>query len=126
MELNAFIGAARVTAESLPEVAALAVILKRVQHELFNLGSILATLPEDVHPEDSRASPTPRSIGSNAKSTKPMPCSLHCDLSCCRARAGSMPSFTLAAPSAAAPNDCWWDWRAPKVYPKRRFVISIA
>ncbi len=53
-ELNAFIGAARITAESLPAVASLAIILKRVQHELFNLGSILATLPEDVHPKQPR------------------------------------------------------------------------
>jgi cob(I)alamin adenosyltransferase len=29
-------------------------ILLRVQHELFNLGSILATLPEDVHPKQPR------------------------------------------------------------------------
>ena len=28
--------------------------MKRVQHELFNLGSILATLPEDVHPKQPR------------------------------------------------------------------------
>jgi cob(I)alamin adenosyltransferase len=28
--------------------------LTRVQHELFNLGSILATLPEDVHPRQPR------------------------------------------------------------------------
>jgi cob(I)alamin adenosyltransferase len=53
-ELNAFIGAARVTAESLRGTAGLAAILKRVQHELFNLGSILATLPEDVHPKQPR------------------------------------------------------------------------
>jgi cob(I)alamin adenosyltransferase len=57
-ELNAFLGAARATAESLsqqaPPIASLAVILKRVQHELFNLGSILATLPEDVHPKQPR------------------------------------------------------------------------
>ena len=53
-ELNAFIGAARVSAESLPVVASLGAILKRVQHELFNLGSILATLPEDVHPKQPR------------------------------------------------------------------------
>ena len=53
-ELNAFIGAARVTAESVPGVAMLATILKRIQHELFNLGSILATLPEDVHPKQPR------------------------------------------------------------------------
>src|SRR5689334_14523249 len=48
-ELNAFIGVARAGA---PEP--LAGILLRVQHELFNLGSILATLPEDVHPKQAR------------------------------------------------------------------------
>ncbi len=53
-ELNAFIGAARITAESLPATTSLAAILKRVQHELFNLGSILATLPADVHPKQPR------------------------------------------------------------------------
>lgn len=55
-ELNAFTGAARVRAEGLSGNAgqALARILKRVQHELFNLGSILATLPEDVHPQQAR------------------------------------------------------------------------
>ena len=53
-ELNSFVGAARLTAEALPAVTSLAVILKRVQHELFNLGSILATLPEDVHPKQPR------------------------------------------------------------------------
>jgi len=51
-ELNAFVGMARFTAlETLPELAA---ILLRVQHELFNLGSILATRPEDVHPKQPR------------------------------------------------------------------------
>ncbi len=54
-ELNAFVGAARVSAQELsarePQLARLAGILMRVQHELFNLGSILATLPEDVHPK---------------------------------------------------------------------------
>jgi cob(I)alamin adenosyltransferase len=55
-ELNAFTGAARVRAEGLPANAGqlLARTLKRVQHELFNLGSILATLPEDVHPKQAR------------------------------------------------------------------------
>jgi cob(I)alamin adenosyltransferase len=37
-----------------PHFSALAGILLRVQHELFNLGSILATLPEDVHPNQAR------------------------------------------------------------------------
>ena len=57
-ELNAFIGQARVTLEELGKpVAELAVILRRVQHELFNAGSILATLPEDVHPRQPRITP---------------------------------------------------------------------
>lgn len=51
-ELNAFTGMACVSAqETLPS---LATILKRVQHELFNLGSILATRPENVHPRQPR------------------------------------------------------------------------
>ncbi len=57
-ELNAFIGAARITAEDLASkrerLWSFAVILKRVQHELFNLGSILATLPADVGPKQPR------------------------------------------------------------------------
>jgi cob(I)alamin adenosyltransferase len=51
-ELNAFVGMAAISAnESVP---ALLPILRRVQHELFNLGSILATKPEDVHPKQAR------------------------------------------------------------------------
>jgi cob(I)alamin adenosyltransferase len=51
-ELNSFTGMACLSAfETLP---ALGTILLRVQHELFNLGSILATLPEDVHPKQAR------------------------------------------------------------------------
>ncbi len=57
-ELNAFIGVARETAAELtsryPAMAELDAILKRVQHELFNAGSILATLPENVHPRQAR------------------------------------------------------------------------
>lgn len=53
-ELNSFIGAARLSIEQHAELGELAVILKRVQHELFNLGSILATLPTDVHPQQPR------------------------------------------------------------------------
>jgi cob(I)alamin adenosyltransferase len=51
-ELNAFVGMACVSAAD--SVAALVPILRRVQHELFNLGSILATRPEDVHPKQAR------------------------------------------------------------------------
>ena len=52
-ELNAFVGLARqsATEASLPKLAE---TLKKVQHELFNLGSILATRPEDVHPRQPR------------------------------------------------------------------------
>jgi cob(I)alamin adenosyltransferase len=51
-ELNAFVGMAGVSAvESASELTP---ILRRVQHELFNLGSILATKPEDVHPKQAR------------------------------------------------------------------------
>lgn len=57
-ELNAFIGLACVSAAELIErdfrLALLGTILRRVQHELFNLGSILATRPEDVHPKQPR------------------------------------------------------------------------
>lgn len=53
-ELNSVMGAARDAAETRSETAPLARILLRVQHELFNLGSILATLPEDVHPRQAR------------------------------------------------------------------------
>jgi cob(I)alamin adenosyltransferase len=51
-ELAAFVGLARVTAEQgaeqFPQLAKLSSILLRVQHELFNVGSILATAPDDV------------------------------------------------------------------------------
>jgi cob(I)alamin adenosyltransferase len=51
-ELNAFTGMAAISAtESVPSLVP---ILRRVQHELFNLGSILATKPEDVHPNQAR------------------------------------------------------------------------
>jgi cob(I)alamin adenosyltransferase len=65
-ELNAFVGVARTTAEQLgmdrtrseqsgvERLRGFAAVLKRVQHELFNLGSVLATLPEDVHPRQAR------------------------------------------------------------------------
>lgn len=51
-ELNAFVGMATVSAAD--AVPPLVQILRRVQHELFNLGSILATRPEDVHPKQPR------------------------------------------------------------------------
>jgi cob(I)alamin adenosyltransferase len=60
-EVNSFVGLAVVSCEELiardPRIGLLLVILRRVQHELFNLGSILATLPEDVHPKQARITP---------------------------------------------------------------------
>jgi cob(I)alamin adenosyltransferase len=57
-ELNAFVGSACESArEALavhPGLATLVAILTRVQHELFNLGSILATKAEDVQPNQPR------------------------------------------------------------------------
>jgi len=57
-ELSSFVGLAWVSSEELaakaPRFGELAQILRRVQHELFNLGSILATLPADVHPKQAR------------------------------------------------------------------------
>ncbi len=57
-ELNSFVGLARASIERLlpkhPALAPLDSILFRVQNELFNAGSILATLPEDVHPKQAR------------------------------------------------------------------------
>jgi cob(I)alamin adenosyltransferase len=61
-ELNAFVGLAAVTcgeesARAL-RLGKLVDILRRVQHELFNLGSQLATLPQDVHPKQARITST--------------------------------------------------------------------
>jgi cob(I)alamin adenosyltransferase len=53
-ELNAFVGSARALAEALTDrngrVWPLVPFLLRVQHELFNLCELLATLPEDAAP----------------------------------------------------------------------------
>lgn len=57
-ELNAHAGAARQSAEeaaaSAPKLLELAGILARIQHELFNLGSILATAAGKAHPRQAR------------------------------------------------------------------------
>ena len=53
-ELNSWLGLARVSSLEYSELGELQAILLRVQHELFNLGSILATLPADVHPRQPR------------------------------------------------------------------------
>ncbi len=53
-ELNACVGLASVSCNEHLRLAPLATILLRVQHEIFNLGSILATEPQDVHPKQPR------------------------------------------------------------------------
>jgi ATP:cob(I)alamin adenosyltransferase len=57
-ELNAFFGSARALAEETTDrngrVWPLVPFLLRVQHELFNIGCILATRPEEVHPSQAR------------------------------------------------------------------------
>jgi cob(I)alamin adenosyltransferase len=61
-ELSAFVGLACVTCEEqfgkAHRLVEMFGILRRVQHELFNLGSILATLPQDVHPKQARVTDT--------------------------------------------------------------------
>lgn len=57
-ELNSFVGTACVSAREMAaassEMGRLADILVRIQHELFNLGSILATDPAEIHPKQPR------------------------------------------------------------------------
>jgi cob(I)alamin adenosyltransferase len=61
-ELNAFVGVACVSAQELAPTSAplakLAKTLVRVQHELFNLGSVLATDPGAVHPKQPQVTRT--------------------------------------------------------------------
>jgi cob(I)alamin adenosyltransferase len=60
-ELNAFIGLACVTCgqetANAGRLGKLGHILLRVQHELFNLGSQLSTLPKDLRPKQARITP---------------------------------------------------------------------
>jgi cob(I)alamin adenosyltransferase len=57
-ELNAFVGLACRSAADLatavPAMTELCEILVRIQHELFNLGSVLATMPEKIMPRQPR------------------------------------------------------------------------
>lgn len=60
-ELNAFVGAALVSTREAavehPALRPLAGSLLRVQHELFNLGALLATPPEQVYEGQARITP---------------------------------------------------------------------
>jgi cob(I)alamin adenosyltransferase len=54
-ELNSFVGLARAAAlDSQGKADAMAASLLRVQHQLFNLGSVLSTLPQDLRPGQPR------------------------------------------------------------------------
>jgi len=53
-ELNSFVGLATVSCNQDSRLAPLSKILLRIQHELFNLGSILSTEPQDVHANQPR------------------------------------------------------------------------
>ena len=53
-ELGAVSGAARQSALEEGGLLGLERTLLRIQHELFNLGSLLATLPADLHPKQPR------------------------------------------------------------------------
>lgn len=54
-ELNSWVGLAYAAAlDSGPKVADLAKALLRVQHQLFNVGSVLSTLPADLKPRQPR------------------------------------------------------------------------
>ena len=55
-ELNSFVGLVRVSAHDLA-LAEFELLLERIQHELFNLGSELATLSQDLHPQQPRITP---------------------------------------------------------------------
>ena len=52
-ELNSFVGLVRISASD-HKLVELEVIFERIQHELFNLGSVLATMPQDLHPKQPR------------------------------------------------------------------------
>ncbi len=52
-ELNSFVGLVRISAAD-HKLVELELIFARIQHELFNLGSVLATMPQDLHPNQPR------------------------------------------------------------------------
>ena len=81
-ELNSFTGLAAVSAAASPALAPLHAMLVRVQHELFNLGSILATKPAAVHPRQARIT--------QAEITQ-----LEADIDACNAALPALASFVL-------------------------------
>ena len=97
-ELNAVVGSARESLlnartqaqpSAVSKVEQLARTLLRVQHELFNLGSLLATLPEDVGPKQ------PRIVASDVAR-------LETEMDACQNELSPLRSFVL--PGGCRPN----------------------
>ncbi len=85
-ELNAFVGLACQSASELaavsPALGELCEILVRVQHELFNLGSVLATMPGKLMPRQARI-------------TEQEICTLEAEIDRCNATVPALKSFVL-------------------------------
>lgn len=113
-ELNAFVGSALQSVLELnssnPEITWFSGVLIRVQHELFNLGSLLATLPEDVHPQQAQI----KEADVNA---------LEKDIDRCNANLGMLRSFVLPGGSR-----CNTDLHICRTICRRaeRLVVSLA
>ena len=130
-ELGAFVGLAGVSCEegiaTAPRLRELSQILRRVQHELFNLGSILATLPEDVHPKQARITPADsEQLEHEIDAMNKEPSSL-CEVLFFPAALGSMPSYMPSSRDLPTRrNDCSLARPARKISRWKRFAISIA
>lgn len=87
-----------------PHKSQLSTLLRRIQHELFNLGSVLATLPEDVGPQQPKV--TTYDIERLEREMDEMGAALpHFALSFCPEVPLPALNFTSAEPFAAEPND---------------------
>ena len=112
-ELNAILGIVRKANhdEAGPDAAKARIdaIMQRAQNELFNLGSLLATLPEDLS-TSSRASRRAMSKRSSTTSTSSTSTSRPCAASRCRAAAGSLVPAPGAhrLPPRRTPSSCAW------------------
>ena len=142
-ELNSLIGAARVSAQELASQVAdfggLAEILLRVQHELFNLGSILATDPGDpkqprvgaadvrqLENEIDSMNASSREWRADPENEIHVPSSKRCGPSSCRVDAGSTSSFTSAARSAGGPSATASPSSTASRFPTKPFNTSTA
>jgi cob(I)alamin adenosyltransferase len=109
-ELNSVVGVACVSAAAEPRLAELAAILRRVQHELFNLGSMLATLPADLHAKQARITA--------ADVTQ-----LEREMDRANGELPPLRSCTSAERCAGGRSGCWCGWRARRRRRRRRCSI---